>query len=168
MLESERLKIIPLNYDQLKKYTACDNSLENELGLKNSSRIIPEHLKNVIINKVLPAVKKDSGSFLYNTIWLATDIQKNVIVASFGFKGLPNDEKEIEIGYGTESEFQNKGYMTEAISCAVDWAKNRSDIYYIIAETDSDNIASVKVLEKNGFIQFKKTENNIRWRVNCK
>jgi len=46
--------------------------------------------------------------------------------------------------------------MTEAISCAVKWAKEQNDVDYIIAETDPENILSIRVLEKNGFLEYKK------------
>jgi len=157
MIETERLKIIPLNYSRLKKFIACDNSLETEPGLKKAHRKIPGHLHNVIEKRILPVLKdKEIKNNLYNINWLVMSKQENAIVASYVFKGLPKEEKEIEIGNGTDSAFLNKGYMTEAISCAVKWAKEQNDVDYIIAETDPENILSIRVLEKNGFLEYKK------------
>jgi hypothetical protein len=52
ILETERLILKPLTYDQLVKYTKCDNSLEEELNLNKTSRIISPELKDYL-NKIL-------------------------------------------------------------------------------------------------------------------
>ena len=46
MIETERLILRPLNYEQLVKYTKCDNSLEEELGLNKNVQVkFPAFLK---------------------------------------------------------------------------------------------------------------------------
>ena len=47
MIETERLFLKPLTYEQLVKYTKCDNSLEEELNLNETSRTISPELKAV-------------------------------------------------------------------------------------------------------------------------
>ena len=49
-------------------------------------------------------------------------------------------------------EYQNQGYATEAVDAAVNWALKHSGVMRIEAETDPDNAASRRVLEKCGFI----------------
>jgi ribosomal-protein-alanine N-acetyltransferase len=48
MIETERLIIKPLTYDQLVKYIKCDNSLEEELNLNETSRKISPELKEAL------------------------------------------------------------------------------------------------------------------------
>lgn len=67
------------------------------------------------------------------------------------FKGL-SPEGTAEIGYGLLSEFWGKGYATEAVTAAVKWASQQPDVTAIEAETDDENIASQRVLEKTGFV----------------
>lgn len=38
--------------------------------------------------------------------------------------GEPNQEGEIEIGYGVYDEFQGRGFMTEIVAGIAIWAKN--------------------------------------------
>jgi ribosomal-protein-alanine N-acetyltransferase len=69
MLETERLLIKPLNYDQLIKYMAANNSLEEELGLRNSSRTISPELKEALEETFLPNVADKTKNYLYSTLW---------------------------------------------------------------------------------------------------
>lgn len=72
-------------------------------------------------------------------------------VGDYCFKGLLPDGS-VEIGYGLLPEYWGKGYATEAVIAAVDWARKQPGVRQIEAETDPDNAASQRVLEKAGFI----------------
>ena len=72
-------------------------------------------------------------------------------IGDYCFKGLSADGV-VEIGYGVFPEYWGKGYATEAVTAAVNWASNQQSVMRIEAETDPDNIASQRVLEKSGFV----------------
>ena len=67
--------------------------------------------------------------------------------------GEPNENGEIEIGYGIYKEFRNRGFMTEIVQGIIDWAKTQPKVKSITASTDKTNLASFRVLEKNGFVK---------------
>ena len=79
--------------------------------------------------------------------------------------GEPNSEGEIEIGYGTYNEFQQKGFMTEAVSGIIEWTKTQANVMSIIASTEKENIASFTVLLKNNFIKIGETETFFKWKI---
>ena len=54
MPETNRLILIPLTCEQLLMYARCDNSLERELSLNDSSRIIEADLKEALEKTILP------------------------------------------------------------------------------------------------------------------
>ena len=56
MIETKRLILQPLTYEQLVKYANCDNSLEAELNLNKSSRTISAELKEALENSETNAV----------------------------------------------------------------------------------------------------------------
>ncbi|MBQ6568743.1 MAG: GNAT family N-acetyltransferase, partial [Clostridia bacterium] len=58
----------------------------------------------------------------------------------------------VEIGYGVLEEYQGQGYATEAVCAAVNRALQQPDITRVEAETEPDNQASRRVLEKCGFL----------------
>ena len=61
--------------------------------------------------------------------------------------------KDAEIGYLLLTELWSKGIMTEAVSQICDTAFDELDILRITGLVYAPNIASQRVLEKNGFIR---------------
>lgn len=57
---------------------------------------------------------------------------------------------KMEIGYGAARVHWGQGYMTEAAQAIIGWAFQQSSIYRVYATTDTENIASQRVLEKAG------------------
>ena len=165
-LETLRLIIFPLNYEQELKFIDGDNLLEQELGFPLSIRAIPEELLGPIQQRVLPNLKDPSKNSLFYTTWIGIEKSLQKIVGSFGFKGMPNAQKEIEIGYGIFPEFQNRGFMTEMVAAAIEWCRQQNGIDFILAETSNENIPSMKVLLKNNFIEFDRKGTTIWWRRN--
>lgn len=165
MIETERLILKPLTYDQLVKYTKCDNSLEEELNLNETSRTISSELKEAIEQTILPGVADKTRNYLYSTLWTAISKAENKMIGDLCIVGEPNADGEIEIGYGTYDEFQGKGFMTEIVGGIIKWTKTQSKVKSIIASTDKTNTASFKVLEKNNFIKVGETEILFNWKL---
>ena len=69
MVETARLILKPLTYDQLLKYVKADNSLERELNLHETSRTISPELKEAFEQTILPTVADTSKNYLYSTLW---------------------------------------------------------------------------------------------------
>jgi len=57
----------------------------------------------------------------------------------------------VDIGYGIAPGHQCRGAATRAIGAVVAWARTAPHVTAITAETAIDNIASQRVLERNGF-----------------
>lgn len=165
MIETERLILKPLTYEQLIKYIKCDNSLEKELNLNETSRTISPELKEAFEQTILPNVADKTKNYLYSTLWTAILKTENKMVGDVCIIGEPNTDGEIEIGYGTYEEFQNRGLMTEIVRGIIEWVKSQPKVNAIIASTDKTNIASFKVLEKNGFVKIGETEMLLNWKL---
>ena len=165
MIETARLILKPLTYDQLVKYTKCDNSLEAELNLNETSRTIAPELKEAFEQTILPNVADKTKNYLYSTLWTAILKAENKIIGDLCIIGEPNADREIEIGYGTYDEFQGKGFMTEIVGGIIEWTKIQQIVKAIIASTDKTNTASFKVLEKNNFSKIGETEILFNWKL---
>jgi RimJ/RimL family protein N-acetyltransferase len=168
MIETERLIIKPLTYNQLEKYILNDNSLEQELNLNETSRSISAELKEALEQTILPNVADTSKNYLYSTLWTIISKKDNKMVGDLCFVGTPNADGEIEIGYGTYDIFAGNGYMTEAVGGMISWAKKQPEIRAIVAGTEKQNTASFRVLEKNGFEKTGETETLFKWRFQLK
>ncbi len=163
MVETERLILKPLTYEQLIKYIQCDNSLEKELYLNETSRTISPELKEAFEQTILPNVADTTKNYLFSTLWTAISKLDNKMIGDLCIIGEPNSSGEIEIGYGTYEEFQNKGYMTEVVSGIIGWAKTQPNVKSLIASTEKTNVASFKVLERNMFLKIDETETSFQW-----
>ena len=165
MIETERLLIKPLTYNQLVKYTLCDNSLEKELTLNETTRTISAELKEALEQTILPSVADETKNYLYSTLWTAISKTENRMVADLCIIGEPNDNGEIEIGYGTYEGFQGKGFMTELVAGIIKWSKSQPRVKSVIASTNKDNIASFKVLQNNDFLKIGETDILFNWKL---
>ncbi len=154
MIETKRLILKPLTYNQLVKYSNSENSLEIDLNLNKTSKKISPALKEAIEQTILPNVADKTKNYLYSTLWPAISKAEYKMVGNLCIVGEPNADGEIEIGYGTYDEFQKRGFMTVALSGIIEWAKTQPKIKSIVASTDKTNIASFRDLEKNSFIKI--------------
>lgn len=165
MIETERLLLKPLTYEQLQKYISNDNSLEAELKLDATSRVISVELKEALETTILPNVANTQKNYLFSTLWSIILKSEHKMVGDLCFFGEPNEAGEIEIGYGTYEDFRGNGYMTEAVGAIIGWATSQEEVKVIKASTDKSNLASGTILQKNNFKQAGETETLLSWRT---
>lgn len=163
MITTRRLTLIPLNMGQESDYFDDDGKLELGLGLIYVPRKLPPELKAVIQRFIIPLFIEQPENYLFFTSWIAVECHSSLIVADLAFKGTPDYKGATEVGYGTYSVYRNKGYMTEALQGLSHWAFSRTELAEITAETDKTNIASKRVLEKNGFKLAGGTADQLYW-----
>jgi ribosomal-protein-alanine N-acetyltransferase len=86
--------------------------------------------------------------------WYAIRIGNDhpVLCGSIGFKGPPDKQGMVEIGFSVLSDFQGQGLATEMVAGIVQWAKQQPQVKRVEAETNIDNKAAIRVLEKNSFM----------------
>ena len=165
MIETERLILKPLNYEQLLKYIKADHSLEQELKLNKTLRSISPELKEALEDSILPTVADPQKNYFYATLWTIILKIENKMVGDLCFMGEPNLDGEIELGYGTYIEFQRKGYMTEAVGGILQWVKTQPEVRKVLASTEKANTASHGILQKNSFSQISETGSIINWEI---
>jgi [ribosomal protein S5]-alanine N-acetyltransferase len=164
-LETHRLIIVPLTPAHLNLYLQADGRLEAELGLPYTPRTVPQALVEAMQETILPLVADPTKNYVYATLWTIISKAATQMVADLCFKGEPNADGEIEVGYGTYEQFQGQGYMTEALQAVANWAFTQPKVKAITAETDESNIASHRTLEKNGFTRYAMRGEMIWWRL---
>ena len=100
--------------------------------------------------EMLQGCLDDPSAWEWHAVWII-ELKDGTRVGDLSFKGL-DPSGVAEIGYGISKEYQNRGYATEAVAAALDWAFDRPDVAAIEAETEPENAASQRVLEKCGFV----------------
>jgi ribosomal-protein-alanine N-acetyltransferase len=74
-----------------------------------------------------------------------------IAIGNGGFKGKPDPDGAVEIGYSIMEGYQRRGYGTEIVRGMIGWAFEHPEIERVIAETLPELTGSIRVLEKNGF-----------------
>jgi ribosomal-protein-alanine N-acetyltransferase len=132
-METERLNICLATTDEMREIMDA----QTDLALK---RAYGEMLQGCLDH---PELRPWYG------VW-KIDRKNGTRVGDLSFKGFPPDGG-VEIGYGILEAHRNRGYATEAVKAAVAWALDQPGVTRVEAETEPDNAASRRVLEKCGF-----------------
>ena len=75
-------------------------------------------------------------------------------IGQCGFTGPPGSDGIVEIAYGVEVEYREKGYATEAAMGLVEYAIEDARVRAVRAHTLPKESASTRVLKKCGFVQI--------------
>lgn len=64
------------------------------------------------------------------------------------------DDGVVQIGYGVSPGSRGQGHAAGAVAAMIEWARRDGRLLAIVAETRTDNVASQRVLERNGFARI--------------
>ncbi len=160
MIETKRLMLIPFTLDYVKAAIKGKKELEAILQYQ-----VADQWPNQDYAEILPykasAFEKDPSKSKWSFIVIHKEDQK--LIGEIGGKGGPDENGTVEIGYGIVEEYRNKGYATEMVNGLVNWLNTHPEVNKIIADCLIENLPSIKVLEKSGFLQTHKDDELIYW-----
>lgn len=137
--------------ERLNIYPASDEAMERLIA----SQTVPE-LKEAY-RQMLDGCLRHPDQRQWYAVWnIELNDEGRAVVGNLSFKGLEADGI-LEIGYGTNPGYEGQGLMTEAVMAVVRWAAAQEGVKQIEAETEENNAASKRVLEKAGFVPNGKT-----------
>lgn len=165
-LETERLRIVALKPAQLALWVDDLSRLENELQCSYQAEPMTGMFKKIVQGQ-LNSTQNHQAQYLWHSFWFIIRKTDRVVVGSADFKDVPNTQGEVEIGYGLGRAFEHNGYMTEAVSAMCDWACRQDGVQHIIAETEVDGLASQRILQRCGFIEYARND-TVWWRREAK
>lgn len=87
-------------------------------------------------------------------VYLIIHVPDNVLIGSCGFKGEPDANGMVEIGYEIMPTYRLKGLGAETAKGLTAHAFGQPGVHKIVAHTLREENASVKILEKIGFKQI--------------
>jgi ribosomal-protein-alanine N-acetyltransferase len=166
IIHTQRLKLVELNADELKCYLDDPDKLERQLGYQISRDILTGRVCRAIEMKIVKMKTADPARQAWYTYWLMVIPEHDFGAGLIGFKGIPDADGEVEIGYGIDPAHQNKGYTTEASRAMIEWAFRETACLSVVArDTKKTNLASNRVLAKLGMHVYKETEDALYWRI---
>ena len=135
MITTERINIYPVSTEKMK-----------EVVEKEKDEVLKKAYK-----EMLDGCLSYPEKHIWYTLWFMELRDSKEIIGNLSFKGITEDGM-VEIGYGIEKGYENKGYMTEAVRALVKWASSQPAVKRIEAEAEEGNNASIRVLEKCHFV----------------
>lgn len=98
----------------------------------------------------VPQVKSDPSVNKWFVRWMV-EKETREIVGNISFHGPPDERGMMEIGLGIHSDFQQRGYATEALTGMWSWVINQPRVELLRYTVAPDNLASVALIQKFGF-----------------
>ena len=135
-IETARLCLTLANDEEMEHVIAAENDAELKKAYGEMLHGAQEH----------PEIRE-----LYAMWFIKLKGEPETVIGDMCFKGL-SDDGMVEIGYGVYPNYENHGYATEAVMALVDWVIKRDGVKCIEAEAEESNAASLRVLEKCGFV----------------
>lgn len=163
MIETDRLYIVPLTAKQFRWWIDDISFLEEALNCRYQA----EPLGGVfldILKSQLEITINDETNYLYHTFWFLIRKTDRIVVGAADFKDIPDENGEVEIGYGLGKAFEHHGYMSEAVAAMCRWALSQDGIFHVTAETGADHQASKNVLKRCGFSIYEQAD-TYWWRL---
>lgn len=77
---------------------------------------------------------------------------QRTLIGDIGFKGPPDADGRVDIGYSTCASRRGRGYTSEAVGALCEWAIADPRVRLLVGETFESIPDSIRVLEKNGFV----------------
>jgi RimJ/RimL family protein N-acetyltransferase len=159
IFETKHLQLIPFSLDLIKATLVGRSRLGELLGVT-----VPDSWPGDDFAEALPTLltqmEEQTTEMTWN--WLIIHKQDRALVGDVGFLRGPEDGKA-EIGYSIVPEYRNQGYATEAALYLIHWALQQREIKVVTAQCLSDNLSSIKVLEKIGMQQVKPSGRMLQW-----
>ena len=132
--ETKRLQIRLSNREEMERFIAEQT----------------DEILKVAYTEMLDGCLKHPEQWEWYGIWMI-ERKDGTHIGELSFKGI-DDQGVVEIGYGISPNHWGQGYATEAVHAMTAWALQQNKVTCVTAETEDDNIASRRVLEKCGYV----------------
>ncbi len=162
-LTTPRLIVVALDIENLYHYCHHYGEVQRNFGLKVTMEDQDRDIKYVF-GQAHYAAMNDPENYLWVTSWEMILETERVIIGGVCFKGPPDEDGAVEIGYGIEPEYWNQGYTTEALIALLDWARVQPGVKLFKASTELENAASHAILKKLGFVVYDEIRGLTWWR----
>ena len=149
-LSTARLQVVPGTEALIEADLAGRESLSRQLDAEVPENWPPEHYDRPAMEYSLAFLRDNPGARGW-ALWylLLGDAGggRRTTVGIIGFKGKPDADGAVEIGYSVLSQFQRRGYASEAVAALLEWAFSFDGVGRVVAETYPELVASIRVIE---------------------
>ena len=152
LIQSRRLNLIAATTRLIEKDIEGRESLESALDTRVPESWPPDLYGRRAMHFILRhtgEAAEQGWSFWY----LATREAPAELIGVCGFNGWPDASGSVEISYSILSEYQRRGFASEAVQRLTGWAFSHHNVNEVCAETLPHLTQSIRVLEKSGYVR---------------
>jgi len=160
-IDTERLTLIPITLQIAEGLINGDSSAILKLGMR-TNKDWPTNDTNDILPIIVETLKNSEPSGFET--WMIERKDSKEIIGDIGFHGMPDENGEVEIGYGLVESERRKGFGFEAARAIMDFAIAHEAVKVIKADCLINNVPSIRILEKLGMKEVKRDSELIYWR----
>ena len=146
-LESKRLKFSEITSDDAQSLLDIRGN-EQVMKFMDTNKFKSIHDSLKFINSIA-----ESFNSLEGINWAIIEKVTNKFIGYFGFWRLDKKNCRAEIGYVLHPDYWGNGFMKETLDIMVKFGFSELEIHSIEANVNPKNLASIKLLEKFGFVK---------------
>jgi len=154
IVATTRLELVSAGEVILRAELEGSAKLASALGAVVPSSWPPEHYDRGAVEWALRERDRHPEAEGWGTWYVVLSAEQGAgrtVIGIAGYKGQPDAEGTVEVGYSILPEYQRQGYATEAVGGLVARAFALPQVRRLIAETYPELTPSIGVLEKLGF-----------------
>ncbi|MBL8513231.1 MAG: GNAT family N-acetyltransferase [Betaproteobacteria bacterium] len=151
-LKTPRLTLVGADEVILDAAIEGRNALQGALGVQVPSDWPPEHLDSAALEWMKITLKKLPREAPWRMYIVLLDASPRVAIGTCGFKGPPDANAGVEIGYSVLPAFRRNGYATEASRALIEVAFSQRATQ-VAAETYPELVPSIGVMKKCGMVR---------------
>ena len=153
-IKTKRLRLLPLDYENLMLLKESRADMEQNLGLVSSNLTFSGEFRELRAETFefwLENAGDMDSDYRWHTNWEIILAEENRSIGGASFLGAPNRKGEVILGYILHQDYRKKGIMSEAISAISDWALKEGGARRVISFVQKESEAVDKLLKKCGF-----------------
>lgn len=162
-LQTERLTLTACSEKIAKAAYGGKRQLEVLVGAKIAEKWLEDEGRG-LLNYYWYMISRDNNLIGYG-LWLIIHRADQVMIGTAGFKGKPDENGSIEIGYGIDVAYRRQGYTYEAARALIEWGFAQPNVNQITADCLTTNLGSIRVLEKLGMTRTGMAGSYIQWKL---
>jgi [ribosomal protein S5]-alanine N-acetyltransferase len=151
-MDGKQIKLLECDATILQKAIEGDKSLSEYLNVNIPKRWT--EFGEMIFHHTLKIISKNPTQTPWTTYFPIFKAE-NMLIGTCGYKGSPDSEGMVEIGYEVAEDYRGRGIATEIVNLLINNAFTYPNVQIIQAHTLANTNASTRVLEKSGFLWIK-------------
>lgn len=153
LIRTGRLDLVPADLEMLESDLSNREVLAKKLDAFIPELWPPDMLSAEVLREFIRMRKSGEDPLFTFWYWILTEPGiKRVLIGSGGISSLPVKKDGVILGYSVLQEYCGRGYATEAVQGIIPVVFSLPEIRRILATTFPDLLASIRVLEKTGFV----------------